>query len=111
MANIIKLCNISFINTLKTQPYDIIEAVLKCASELNERSILVLTNVHQYLSVSQFQELVRLIETLDLSTLLIEFSEKKKLIIMKIAAITILIKTLSIGAKNNHETIMRKQRF
>ncbi|MGK4178621.1 type II-A CRISPR-associated protein Csn2 [Lapidilactobacillus dextrinicus] len=78
MANIIKLCNISFINTLKTQPYDIIETVLKCASELNERSILVLTNVHQYLSVSQFQELVRLIETLDLSTLLIEFSEKKK---------------------------------
>ncbi len=30
---------------------------------------------------------------------------------MKIAAITILIKTLSIGAKNNHEKIMRKQRF
>lgn len=34
--------------------------------------------MHQYLSVSQFQELVRLIETLDLSTLLIEFSEKEK---------------------------------
>ena len=78
LANIMKLCNISFVNTLKTQPYDIIETVLKCASELNERSILVLTNVYQYLSVSQFQELVRLIETLDLSTLLIEFSEKKK---------------------------------
>ena len=77
LSKLLKTTNISFVSDLKTQPYDIIETVLKCASDLDERGILVLTNVHQYLSVSQFQELVRLIETLDLYTLLIEFSELK----------------------------------
>ncbi|MFD1465493.1 type II-A CRISPR-associated protein Csn2 [Lapidilactobacillus mulanensis] len=78
LAKVIKYCDISFESSAKTQPYDIIELLLKTASELQETKVIVLTNVRNYLSVSQFQELVSLANTLDLYTLLVEFSETEK---------------------------------
>lgn len=72
---LIKYCDISFVSALNSDPYGIIEALLKTASELKETKILVLTGVRNYLSVSQFNELVSLISTLDLNILFIEFSE------------------------------------
>ncbi|AVL00697.1 type II-A CRISPR-associated protein Csn2 [Pediococcus inopinatus] len=74
-AKLVKYCDVGFVSALNRDPYGIIETVLKTASELKESKILVLTGVRNYLSVSQFNELVRLISTLDLNTLFIEFSE------------------------------------
>lgn len=72
---LVKYCDVGFVSALNQKPYDIIETLLKTASELKESKILVLTNVRDYLSVSQFNELVSLITTLDLNILFIEFSE------------------------------------
>lgn len=72
---LVKYCEVSFVSALKQDPYGIIETVLKTASELKETKVLVLTSVKNYLSVSQFDELVSLIKSLDLNILFILFSE------------------------------------
>ncbi|WP_439001707.1 type II-A CRISPR-associated protein Csn2 [Pediococcus damnosus] len=76
-VKLVKYCNVGFVSALNRDPYDIIETVLKTASELKETKILILTNVRNYLSVSQFNELVSLISTLDLNILFIEFSDNR----------------------------------
>lgn len=76
-VKLVKYCNVGFVSALNRDSYDIIETVLKTASELKETKILILTNVRNYLSVSQFNELVSLISTLDLNILFIEFSDNR----------------------------------
>jgi len=71
----LKYFNLKFSNDIQTNPYGIIESIVATASELNETKIIVLMNVSHYLSISQFNELVRLMATLNVKLFIIEFSE------------------------------------
>ncbi|GAK48675.1 putative CRISPR-associated protein [Secundilactobacillus oryzae JCM 18671] len=71
----IKYSGIAFAEEIKSDPYDIIESVIKVAFQLKITKIITLVNVHNYLSVNQFHELVSVIKALDLTTLFIDFSE------------------------------------
>ncbi|WP_409338990.1 type II-A CRISPR-associated protein Csn2 [Latilactobacillus curvatus] len=52
--------------------------MVQTAVELNESKIITLINVSHYLSINQFNELVRLVATLNVKLFLIEFSEEVK---------------------------------
>ncbi|MHC9532593.1 type II-A CRISPR-associated protein Csn2 [Dellaglioa sp. L3N] len=71
----IKFFNLTFSNVVQGNSYGIIESIILTASELNESKIIVLMNVSHYLSISQFNELVSLVATLDVKLFIIEFSE------------------------------------
>lgn len=71
----LKYFNLKFSNDIQSDPYGIIESIVLTASELNETKIIVLMNVSHYLSISQFNELVRLMATLNVKLFIIEFSE------------------------------------
>ncbi|SPC38732.1 type II-A CRISPR-associated protein Csn2 [Latilactobacillus fuchuensis] len=71
----LKYFNLKFSNDIQTNPYGIMESIVATASELNETKIIVLMNVSHYLSISQFNELVRLMATLNVKLFIIEFSE------------------------------------
>lgn len=75
MARMIKFFNLSFSNDLQNDPYGIIEGIVTTASELNETKVIVLMNVSHYLSINQFNELVRLMPTLNVKLFIIEFLE------------------------------------
>ncbi|MDK1735392.1 type II-A CRISPR-associated protein Csn2 [Dellaglioa algida] len=75
IARTIKFFNLTFSNVVQGNSYGIIESIVLTASELNETKIIVLMNVSHYLSISQFNELVRLVATLDVKLFIIEFSE------------------------------------
>lgn len=74
-TKLIKYCGVSFTEQIKRDPYAIISSVIKTAAELNEKRTLVLKDAQHYLSVSQLTELVRLVNTLEITVLLISFSE------------------------------------
>lgn len=59
-------------------PFIDIGAIVQTAVELNESKIITLINVSHYLSINQFNELVRLVATLNVKLFLIEFSEEVK---------------------------------
>lgn len=75
IARTIKFFNLSFPEVVQANSYGIIESIVTTASELNESKIIVLMNVSHYLSITQFDELVRLVATLDVKLFIIEFSE------------------------------------
>lgn len=75
IARTIKFFNLTFSDVVQGNSYGIIESIVLTASELNETKIIVLMNVSHYLSISQFNELVRLVATLDVKLFIIEFSE------------------------------------
>lgn len=73
---LIKYAGVAFTEEIRRSPYDIIESVIKVSFQLKISKILTLVNVHNYLSVDQFNELVSVIKALGLTTLFIDFSEK-----------------------------------
>lgn len=78
ISRLLKYTGVHFSTDIKRDPYGIIESILMVASELNETKIITLLNVSHYLSISQFQELVRLMATLNVKLFIIEFSEKSQ---------------------------------
>lgn len=75
LQKLIKFCNLKFSNDVQDDPYGIIESIVQTAVELQETRIITLINVSHYLSINQFNELVRLVATLDVKLFIIEFSE------------------------------------
>lgn len=71
ISKLLKYISVKFFNSIQTDPYGIIENVVKSVSELNNNKIIVLMNVSHYLSISQFNELVRLIAALDVKLFII----------------------------------------
>lgn len=78
LQRMIKFYNLQFSTAVQHDPYGIIESIVQTAVELNESKIITLINVSHYLSINQFNELVRLVATLNVKLFLIEFSEEVK---------------------------------
>lgn len=76
ISKLLKYISVKFFNSIQADPYGIIENIVKTVSELNNNKIIILMNVSHYLSISQFNELVRLIAALDVKLFIIEFLEK-----------------------------------
>lgn len=74
-TKLIKYCGLSFVPEIKQDAYDIISTVIKSLSELNDSRMVVLKDADHYLGVSQLEELVRLVNTLGKTVLLVSFSE------------------------------------
>lgn len=75
---IVKFADIQYSSQFIEYPYDIIEAVLKTFSELEETKIIGFMNISDYLDETGFNDLVDLVKTLDLKVLHIKFSEFKR---------------------------------
>lgn len=75
---VLKFCDLHFDTSLSTNCYGIIETILKTAKELNEQRILGFMNISDYLTLQELQDLFELIRTLDLTILIIKFSENQR---------------------------------
>lgn len=75
LGAILKLCDLKFDRGLLKSAYAIIEAIIKTASELDEKRILGFQNITDYLTNVEFSDLVQLISQLKLPVLIIKFSE------------------------------------
>ncbi|EQM53693.1 hypothetical protein N692_14660 [Lactiplantibacillus plantarum EGD-AQ4] len=73
MKHLLKFAKIHFDEKWQTNPYDIIESVLKVHQECGIESCVVLTNVAHYLTVSEMQELKNSVAMTGQSLLLLEF--------------------------------------
>lgn len=78
LAKLVKLSGIQVTTGPVDDAYAIIESLIKVLIELNDKRMLVLTNVSHYLQVSQLQSLVRFMANTDLPLLLIEFSSSQR---------------------------------
>lgn len=78
LKKLIKFSGIQLSPEVGNDAYGIIEALIKVVIELGDHRMIVLTNVSHYLSVNQLQSLVRLMATVDLPLLLIEFSDSHR---------------------------------
>lgn len=78
LKKLIKFSGIQLSPEVADDAYGIIEALIKVVIELGDHRMIVLTNVSHYLSVNQLQSLVRLMTTVDLPLLLIEFSDSRR---------------------------------
>lgn len=78
LNKLIKFSGIQIAPELDSNPYGIIETLIKVLLELNDQRMIVLTNVSHYFSVSQLQSLVRLVADADMTLLLIEFSQIRR---------------------------------
>ncbi|WP_285298608.1 type II-A CRISPR-associated protein Csn2 [Lactiplantibacillus plantarum] len=73
MKHLLKFAKIHFDEKWQTNPYDIIESILKVHQECDIESCVVLTNVAHYLKASQMYELEDSVVTTGQSLLLLEF--------------------------------------
>lgn len=71
----LKFLGIQFTEIARSNPYDIIESILKISHDLKDTQIICLTNVFHYLNMERFSELAELGKALDSKILLIDFSE------------------------------------
>lgn len=78
LAKLVKFSGIQVTTGPVDDAYAIIESLIKVLIELNDKRMLVLTNVSHYLQVSQLQSLVRFMVNTDLPLLLIEFSSSQR---------------------------------
>ncbi|KRL93739.1 type II-A CRISPR-associated protein Csn2 [Levilactobacillus hammesii] len=78
LAKLVKFSGIQVTTGPVDNAYAIIESLIKVLIELNDKRMLVLTNVSHYLQVSQLQSLVRFMANTDLPLLLIEFSSSQR---------------------------------
>lgn len=73
LKKLIKFGGIHFDKSLSTNPYGIIETVLRIHDRLGLKSIVVFSNVAHYLDKQQLNELSKLCQELNKAVILIEF--------------------------------------
>lgn len=73
---ILKGAGISITPEILSDPYDIIETILKIHSMCHMQKIIVLTNVAHYVEREQLTEINRVAKLMNLPVVLIEFTEK-----------------------------------
>lgn len=78
MEKVLKFSGLAFVPAVSSQPYGIIETLLKTAIELNDTKILGLMNVSDYLSRDEFSELISLVHILNIKIILIKYSEDNR---------------------------------
>ncbi|KRK33516.1 type II-A CRISPR-associated protein Csn2 [Levilactobacillus parabrevis] len=72
---LVKFSGLQVIPEVENDVYVILESLVKVLIELNDRRIIILTNVSHYLKVSQINSLVGLMADADIPMLIIEFSQ------------------------------------
>lgn len=75
VKRLINYCRIKFSALIQQQPYDIIKTDLKLHLECGDSSCVGLSNVANYLSSTEFNDLLQVNAELKVPTLLVEFTE------------------------------------
>lgn len=75
IEQIIKFVGISFPPDLKAHPEMVLETLIQTHVELGSQKAIVLTNVSHYVTYQQLQELTQLVQELNATVILIEYSE------------------------------------
>lgn len=74
LTKLIKFSGLRISQSLEGNVHGILETLIHTLVELNDRQMVVLTNISHYLQVAQLQELGRVVADTNLSVLIIEFS-------------------------------------
>lgn len=77
LKKLFKYCKIHFNTDTMQNPYAIIESILKIYLECGIKSAVGLTNVAHYLNRQQISDLSQLVNSMGISTILVEFTDKK----------------------------------
>lgn len=92
LEQIMKYCNVHFDEEVLTEPFSKVEAAIQTLAKLEEKRLVIFTNISHYLDVDSLNKLLDQVKDTSLELLLIEFSDVERGKFLRNASISILTK-------------------
>ena len=78
LEQIMKYCNVHFDEEVLTEPFSKVEAAIQTLAKLEEKRLVIFTNISHYLDVDSLNKLLDQVKDTSLELLLIEFSDVER---------------------------------